>query len=160
MNTITRRKPIKLFAIDPGVSGGIVTLCQDGIIHASKMPLTGPLLMHFFSIFDLARDCQAIVEQLHAGSVTQGPRKSSKTIWTQASNYQCIVDALWSAKIPINTVTPAKWMAKVKGYKSGLVYKDRKNWLKAYAMSRFPAIKVTGWNADALALYDVSGEFL
>lgn len=154
------RRVIRLFAIDPGVSGGIVTMDTEGRVYASKMPLTGPLLLQFLSSFCMAGDCQAIVEQLNAGSVSHGPRKSSKTIWSQASNYQCILDGLWSAKVPVTTVSPAMWMRKVKGYKSGLVYKDRKDWLKAYSMTRFPAIKVTGWNADALALYDVSGEFL
>lgn len=158
--TMLTRRIIKLIAIDPGVNGGIVTKDTDDHIYASKMPLTGPLLLHYFATFERAFDCQAIVEQLNAGSVSHGPRKSSKTIWTQAINYQCILDALWSAMIPVKTVTPAMWMRKVKGYKSGLAYKERKDWLKAYSMSRFPAIKVTGWNADALALYDVSGEFL
>jgi len=158
--TMLTRRIIKLISIDPGVNGGIVTVDTLGGVYASKMPLTGPLLLQFLSSFCMAGVCQAIVEQLNAGSVSHGPRKSSKTIWTQASNYQCILDGLWSAKIPVTTVTPAMWMRKVKGYKSGLAYKERKDWLKAYSMSRFPAIKVTGWNADALALYDVSKEFL
>ena len=147
---------IKLIAIDPGQSGGIATLDVFNKVQAHKMPDTVQGIQDFFKALDKDLDViQCYIEQLHAGSVAQGPRKSAKTIWSQASNYSALICGLYNSYIPVNEISPVKWMSLIKGHgQRPKDYPERKKWLKSYAVKRFPALKVTNYTADALALLD------
>ncbi len=54
--------------------------------------------------------------------------------------------------IKVNEITPQTWQKPLN--LSAKNYKDRKKELKEIAIKRFPDIKVTGWNQDALLMMD------
>jgi len=151
---------IRLVAIDPGKSaGGIALKDEAGAVTAYKMPETVQEIQDFFTDLDKTKDCQCVIEQLHAGSVVQGPRKSAKTIWSQSSNYTALMCGLYNANIPVLEASPVKWMKFIPGTRPR-DYALRKKFFKAYAIKRFPAIKVTNWAADALCIMDISNNII
>ena len=101
----------------------------------------------------------AIIEQLHAGSVVQGPRKSAKTIWSQAGNYETLLCALYAAGIRTVEASPAKWMGLISGTRPK-DYAARKKWLHEKAQRLYPTLKAPKYAADALCLLSVSGGLL
>ncbi len=150
-----------IFAIDPGKMGAIAV--QDGDnISFIKMPENMYEVMNFFlnaypEIQAIEKVC--IIEQLHAGSVSQGPRKSSKVIWSQASNYANLKCALYAAGIRTEEVSPAKWMDKLVGVRPK-DYAARKKWLHEKAQRLYPTLKSPKYAADALCLLHVAKELL
>jgi hypothetical protein len=145
-------------AIDPGQGGGIA-VNRNGNITAMKMPKTNELIQDFMRMF-WEPDLIAYIEKLSAASVSFGNMKSSKTIWSQASNYSALMCALYNANIPVEEVLPRTWMDKLPATTDRPKdYAKRKRWLKEQAQILYPDIKVTLWNADALfILYTMTME--
>lgn len=148
-----------IIAIDPGKTGAIA-INDNGKESVFKMPENRYEIINFFKAYTFCKKKPVcVIEQLHAGSVSQGPRKSSKTIWSQADNYATLMCALYSAGIKTIEVSPAKWMSKLPGTRPK-EYKDRKSWLYQHSQRLYPTLKAPKYAADALCLLHVAGEFV
>lgn len=136
-------------AIDPGASGGIAAQCQDGRVFATKMPDTPK------DIYDLLAGINhsayshhvcAIVERV--GFHVKGNSAMASCKFARHCGH--IEMALISCGISFEEVTPQKWMKYI-----GVMPKEkaaRKNHIKDLMQRRYPEIKVTLWNADALGI--------
>jgi len=137
-----------ILAIDVGVNGGFVAKFPDGRINIEKMPKEFDQMCDLFSLYS---GSIAFVE-------TQHLRKSDvysgrwHNIHKLCMQFQKTKDALICAKIQVNEITPQTWQKPLN--LSAKNYKDRKKELKEIAIKRFPDIKVTGWNQDALLMMD------
>jgi len=139
--------------IDPGVGGAIAWRQMLGSSLARNCPDT-PL-----GQIDLLRGLKADAELFGLGlrcvveEVGYMPGDGGRGVWTFASN-----DATWWAGllalgIPCRRVRPQKWQKFVGGLPKD--YDDRKRALKAFSQARWPDVKVTLANADALAMLAV-----
>jgi len=145
--------------IDPGKTGAIAVNYYGQNCYFSKMPENRYEIVDFFMDMVALEDCQVVayVEHLHAGSVVQGPRKSAKTIWSQATNYSDIMCGLYAAGIKAIEVSPSKWMNKLQGTRPK-EYAERKKWLHEKAKRLFPELKSPKYAADALCILHVSSD--
>ena len=152
--------------IDPGVSGGIVALNDDGIIRMCvKMPPT--MRDVWDTIYMLSGESSfAIIEQLghmpRQGYVDETGKKQSramqspKTMLVMGRSYGHLEMALTAACIRFSEVLPRKWQRDI-----GITVKDKesktdkKNRHKELAQQLFPGIKVTHAIADALLIAEV-----
>lgn len=134
-------------AIDPGASGGIVAAGDDGRPVALKMPDTPKDiydLLYGLAIHHSA--VRAIVEKV--GMHRQGNNASASCKFARHCGH--IEMALIALGIPFEEPTPQKWMKSL-----GVMPKDkteRKNRIKDLMQRKYPNIKVTLWNADALGI--------
>lgn len=142
-----------LIAIDPGANGGIAASHDGSSPVVMKMPdtpkdifdlLNG--LCHAAGIIPGRLPCKAIVEKV--GMHRQGNNASASCKFARHCGH--IEMALIALGIPFEEVAPQKWMKSL-----GVMpkdKKDRKNHIKDIVQRRYPSIKATLWNADALGI--------
>ena len=126
--------------IDPGQSGGIAIIYEDGSIVAEKMPETERDIWEFF--YELKRTpahIRAALEKVHAM-----PKQGVSSTFTFGKGYGALRMALIAAGIPFVDVTPQKWQGDLSCKTGG-----DKNVTKAKAQQMFPTIKFTHATADA-----------
>ncbi len=134
--------------IDPGTTGGIVTLHQDHtVVDVCKTPST---IQDFINRLSPLKDCDcfAMVEKVHAT-----PKQGVKSAFTFGYNVGVLHSVLATNQIPYELHTPQKWMKwysmKKKSSESQTQWKNR---LKHKAQQLFPKEKITLWNADAFLI--------
>lgn len=142
-----------LIAIDPGANGGIAIQAQGYTSPpvVVKMPETPKdiheLLGGILSSGGLNHGgACAIVEKV--GMHRQGNNASASCKFARHCGH--IEMALIALGIPFEEVTPQKWMKSM-----GVMPKEkqaRKNHIKDIVQRRFPTIKCTLWNSDALGI--------
>lgn len=135
-----------LIAIDPGQSGAIAMRDSDGTISAVSMPETlGDMWDHFFLIVT-ASEKHVYIEDV--GYHVMGNNASASCKFARHVGH---LEGLITARgFPWEAVRPQKWMKHF-----GTLPKDkkaRKNRIKELVQRRYPHIKVTLANADALAI--------
>ena len=153
--------PKILIGIDPGVSGAITALDENGkVVALTKMPQTMGELLSFLQQFT-DNDTTCYLEKVHAR-----PGDGAASMFKFGQGFGWLQMALLAAKVKTIEVLPNTWMRGL-GIKSKkkdetkIAYKNR---LKFVAEQLFPEQRVTLWNADALliahALYvaDKKGE--
>jgi len=137
-----------MIAIDPGATGAIVwDDRENGGLRVEKMPETQK---------DVA---DMLLEARHDGNMvcyiekTGGymPGNSGPAAVKFAKLCERAEMAAVCAGVSLDRVPPQKWMKSLGALPKEK--KDRKNAIKAAMQLRFPNIKVTLWNADALAIY-------
>lgn len=134
---------MKLFiGIDPGKSGGIATIDENGNVKVIKMPETDCDLWEALGGFGHDIDPFAIIEK-----VGPMPKQGVVSVWTFGEGYGKLLMALCAAAIPYEHVLPAKWQKAM-----GCLSKGDKNTTKRKAQELFPNIKVTHAIADALLI--------
>ena len=130
---------MKYIGIDPGKSGGIAIISEEGAF-AIKMPETEK------DIFEYLRDNSynsfCLIEQVHAM-----PGQGVTSMFNFGMGYGGLRMALIGANIPFETVTPQKWQ-KALGCRTG----GDKNVSKRKAQELFPDIKITHAIADCLLI--------
>ena len=137
-----------IIAIDPGANGGLAVEGWDiGGTDVYKMPDTYP------NIFDLLMELdtnlikpRAVVEKVGMHRAGNNASASAKF----ARHVGHLEMALYIVGIPVEWVTPQKWMQSL-----GSLPKDkaqRKRKIKELMQARYPDIEVTLWNADALGI--------
>lgn len=137
----------KWLGIDPGASGGIGVIADEGH-YAIKMPATMADLWEFLS--QEAKSCDgqifAVIERVHSM-----PKQGVASSFTFGEGYGALQMALTAAGIPFERVQPAKWQ-QVMACRTG----GDKNVSKARAQELFPKLTITHATADALliALYN------
>jgi len=136
--------------IDPGVSGGIATLRDDGsVIEAFAMPTTErdilDALLPIGGLF-VSRGktitAHAILERVYSS-----PQMGVASAFTFGKGYGALLMALTATRIPFDQVVPVKWQT-VMGCRS----RGDKNVTKARAQQLWPDVKITHAIADALLL--------
>ena len=136
-----------IVGIDPGASGAFAWNL-DGEITAANMPAT-PM-----DIFELLVDLAGRAETAWAVCEKVGgyrPGNSAPSAVKFSRHVGHLEMALLAARVPHGYVGAAKWMKDV----VGALPKDkteRKNAIKAEMQRRYPSVKVTLINADALGL--------
>jgi hypothetical protein len=135
-------------AIDPGASGGIAVWCpvnEKAIVM--KMPETPRDIYDLFAgLLETGNTIRAVVEKV--GMHRQGNNASASCKFARHCGH--IEMALLALGIPFEEVTPQKWMKSL-----GVMpkdKKDRKNHIKDIAQRRYPDVKCTLWNSDALGI--------
>lgn len=160
-----------LMAIDPGGSGGAALLWPDSPdpeVH--KCPkewaeLTGLIRkigkhagLEGYTLKAVLEKAQPFPARMvpckHCKGIIRQPQ-GSKSIWTYAVNYQTWRAGLFMSRISQEPVAPAVWQRCCGALPRGQSSKEkliRKRAIKAIAQERFPKIRVTLWNADALMM--------
>lgn len=130
--------------IDPGKSGAVAIILNDGSLYTEKYPDTIHDLVKLMSICsDYNSHC--VIEAVHSM-----PGQGVASTFTFGMNYGIWLGILSCSLIPYKRVTPHKWM---KHY--GTMPKDRparKKYIKQLAQERYPKHKVTLYNADAILI--------
>ena len=136
-----------IISIDPGISGGIAVMDQDGRIWADTMPDTMTGIWSYFASFpENEGECLAIMEDVGHSF----PGNAAKASTTFAKHIGHLEMALYGRGISCQKVTPQVWMKAL-----GTWPKDKKERKKAIqeAMQRlYPKIKVTLKVSDALGI--------
>jgi hypothetical protein len=142
-----------IISIDPGASGGIAYMNEEGIVTAFPMPQTeGDVVDHLRMLIASGRGAVAVIEQV--GGYVGGAGNTGSTMFTFGRGVGFIMGCLMMANIPITDhPTPPVWQKHFGlGRKGELEKKEWKNKLKAEAQRRFPHLKVTLKTADALLI--------
>lgn len=134
--------------IDPGVSGGIGVVDDDGAALAFKMPATlGDLNALFDRIVDReTRPMFAYVERVAAWAPA-GQRMGATSAFTFGQNVGALHAFLTAYGIGFDLVTPQRWQTVMQCRTGG-----DKNISKARAQQLFSQIPVTHATADALLI--------
>ena len=129
--------------IDPGASGGIGAIWDDGQAFSSqcRFDWTEHDIVDWLKSFDLDRCC-AVLEKVNAM-----PKQGVSSTFKFGSQFGFCRGVLTSLEIPFKMVTPQKWQTAM-GCRTG----GDKNVSKAEAQRRWPKIKMTHRNADCLLL--------
>ena len=139
---------IPIMAIDPGASGGIAVLTPGNPVVCIKMPSTPmDILDTFRALVERNPGLKCIIERVGGGM----PGNSAHNFTTLARHMGHLDMALLAVAIPTEMVMPAKWMRGI-GIPAKMDKTARKNAIKAAMQRRYPAAKVTLWNADALGI--------
>lgn len=160
-----------IIAIDPGKAGGIAF--DEPEVQAFKMPQTEGDLIDFFDkhVFSPGTDLGGLVCFMEKVGGFVGMRK--KYILCPQCRYSVpvqtadpgsamfkfgygnglLMGVILSRKIPVELVTPQKWMKALSlGTKGGMPKQQWKNKLKAKAQQLYPNLKVTLNTCDALLI--------
>lgn len=150
LNLENMNKEIIYIGIDPGLSGGIAILNQDGSVkEVVAMPDTPRDIYEF--LLSYKEDSRCVLEDVGHGM----PGQSSKATATFARHNGHLEMALLALGIPTEKVTPQKWIKVYQLKKKKEQDKNEwKNVLKAKAQSLFPQLgkKVTLKTCDALLI--------
>lgn len=140
----------KIFiGIDPGVSGAITALNENGkVVALTKMPQTMGELFSFLQQF-ADNDTTCYLEKVHAR-----PGDGAASMFKFGQGFGWLQMALLAAKIKTIEVLPNTWMRGlgIKSKKKDETKTAYKNRLKFVAEQLFPDQKVTLWNSDALLI--------
>lgn len=127
--------------LDPGASGGIAMLDDDGVVVAAfAMPLTERDILD--ELLPLEGKARAVLER-----VSSSPQMGVVSAFTFGRGYGGLLMALTAARIPFSQVVPAKWQAALQCRSGG-----DKNITKRRAQQLWPGRKITHAIADALLL--------
>jgi crossover junction endodeoxyribonuclease RuvC len=127
--------------IDPGMSGGIAALWDNGSPDAYKMPETERDVWEL--VIELSvPGCFAFIERVSAM-----PKQGVSSTFKFGRNYGMLRGMLVAASIPFAEVTPGVWQRAL-----GCLSKGDKNVTKARAQQLFPNVKCTHAISDALLL--------
>lgn len=131
------------FGIDPGKSGAVSAMWDDGVPSTSfcKLSETEQDIADWFQQFDLAK-AKAVLERVSAS-----PQMGVVSAFTFGRSYGFLRGVLCGLRIPVAEVAPAKWQAAF-----GCRTKGDKNISKSAAQQRWPSLKITHANADSLLL--------
>ena len=134
-----------IVGIDPGQSGGIALLHDEGPPLVWKMPATEKDVYILLSDHVIPAHTHAYLERVAAM-----PKQGVSSTFKFGQHYGMLRAFLVALEIPFTTVTPGVWQRRL-----GCLSKGDKNVTKAKAQEQFPNIKVTHATADALliALY-------
>ena len=103
-----------------------------------------PYMILIFKLYNLQK--YACIEKVHSF-----PGQGVRSVWTFAENFAYWKAIMATLKIPYIQVGPKMWQ---RYYSTAIPKdkKDRKNYLKQLAQEKYPATKVTLYNADAILI--------
>jgi len=146
---------MKIIAIDPGASGGIAWLCQDGYIFAAAMPATeGDVLAQLTSLQAANGFPKRVIIEDVGGFCGVGQPGSAMFKFGRGFGFILGVCAALGWRVEL--VKPQKWQ-KTLGLGTKALAGGKgpwKNKLKALAQQLFPTCDVTLKTADALLMLE------
>lgn len=141
---------MKLIAIDPGLSGGVVTLSDVGVIAHFKMPRD---MKNLYYLFLNNSDCTVVLEDV--GFHVKGNSASASVVF--ARHVERIKTYLEITGNPIELVKPRTWQSPL-GLTSGMGAKakqKRKQEVKTLMGQKYHYIgRITNYTADAVGIFD------
>lgn len=148
-----------VIGVDPGANGGIAVYIPGYNVKTVRMPKDLADLHGLFKYFaENYRPCVFIekvnvrVDDLREGKGKEAMAKLFR-IQKMIANYEHLKAIIEASGIPFVMVHPQKWISYLglRGEtKMGETKRERKARYKAFAASKYPGVKVTLWNADAL----------
>jgi len=144
----------KLIAIDPGLSGGIVTRSNTGEVESHKMPDTPQGILELLEDIKRASAGHCFVLMENVGKARPG--NCSASVSTFAKHVGHLEMALIALQIPHEVILPTKWMNDVapgrpKGSDAAVVRK-RKRFIKDLMQRKYPDQRITDKTADAFGI--------
>lgn len=95
---------MKYIGIDPGKSGAIAVICEDGSIDTAVFDETA----YVDILGKYAKDSFAVIEQV-CGFSPPGARIGATSLFNFGANYGWIQGLLAAFRIPYQRVVPARW---------------------------------------------------
>lgn len=142
----------RIIGIDPGLSGGLAFITDDGDIVTHKTKSTPPL--------EALQDATAGVEPFacvaymeRIGGFIKGKHLPGSSMFKMGHNAGYWEGACAALGIRLILIRPQDWQAGIPGT-AGKAGVDRKRALCAEAIRRFPSIHVTQQDCDALLIAD------
>lgn len=144
---------VPICAIDPGMGGGIC-FYKDGLkVTAVNMPQTAKDLWDYFSYLkDTYGTYLVCIERVNTWKGDSETPGKSFGIEKMLANYNQIVGIVEANDLPIAEISAVAWQRGLGLYFPGTEKQVRKNKYKRYALTKYPSIKVTLKNADALCI--------
>jgi len=137
---------MRYIGIDPGLSGGLALINDNGDALTERMPKTERDAIDLLAKWFWSGGTFAVIE--HVWSV---PGQGGGFAFGQ--NVGTLRTALTAARIPFDAVIPRRWQAALGiAYATGATDTEKKNITKRRAQQLFPALTVTHAIADALLI--------
>lgn len=136
-----------MIAIDPGASGGIAWMDNDGIIHAEYMPDGMSEQVDLIRWLKVQGHGSAVIENV--GGYMPGNSATAAVKFARHCGH--IEAACYCFGVAIEYVAPQTWMKGIGTFSKDKI--ERKRQIKEAMARRYPHIKVTLKNADALGLF-------
>ena len=140
----------KYIGIDPGISGGLAVINENGSIKAYKCPSSSEDMSVLFQICmgDTApENIRLLMERVWAR-----PTNAVRAAFSYGVNYGQWLGISSSHEIKMNTVIPTAWIRRI-GCPKAIKSVIRKRWLKEKAKELYPEIKrVTLKTSDAILI--------
>lgn len=137
----------KIIGIDPGKSG-CIAIFDGSVVEVHKMPEKAKGIMQILQDY---KDAVCFIERINTFRGDKGGKQFR--IEKLLRNHQSLKDVLDMLDIPFIEVHPSTWQKalhlKVKFAEETTVKKNR---FKRMAQKKFPQIKCTLWNSDALLI--------
>lgn len=138
-----------IIGIDPGSSGGVAFIFENGEVEAFKMPDTERDILDLLSSTGDEKPV-VFLEKVHTMK-GQGIASSGKFM----QGYGLLRGIVTALKYPLYDVTPQKWQKSLSCLSGG-----NKNVTKQAAQQLFPQLKITHATADALLIAEYGRRFL
>lgn len=136
-----------ILCIDPGASGGLALVCNDGTVEA--YPMRDGMTVQIDAIRHIAATNPGLVAVIEKVGFHR-PGNSAVSTAKFARHCGHLEAALYSFGVPFEEVAPGVWMKAL-----GALPADktaRKNAIKEQVARRFPHLAVTLKTADALGM--------
>ena len=139
----------KFIGIDPGKSGGITLISDEGIesIKCPKEPVDMAMFFQYFIGNTAPHNVGILIERVWAR-----PTNGSRHAFAYGFNYGLWFGIIARSNVNLHMILPNNWM-KYFGCPKGLEYSERKRWLKQKAKELYPKIKrITLDTADSILI--------
>jgi Holliday junction resolvasome RuvABC endonuclease subunit len=148
---MSERNHLIYFGVDPGKSGAIAAIWDDGkpFGRCQRLDATEQDIVSYFLQFDLT-DCAAIIEKVHST-----PQMGVTSAFTFGRGFGLLLGILSSHRIPFSEVSPQKWQKAME-----CMTKGDKNVSKRRAQQLWPSLTITHRNADALLIAEYGRRFV
>ena len=140
----------KYIGIDPGASGGIAVIDEEGNIKAYKCPKSSEEMSLLFQM--CVGNTPTVNIKLLMERVWARPTNAVRAAFSYGVNYGQWLGISATHEVQMNTAIPVEWIKYV-GCPKALKKDVRKRWLKQKASDLYPSIKrVTLATADAILI--------
>lgn len=150
---------MNICAIDPGKTGAIAFYTSKGSVSSIKMPDTpSEIWNQIINLKETYGSFIVFIERVQMWvqdslDVNKGKQfRISKMV----SDYDTLIAMFEVNKIPVVQVAPTTWQKEMDLYHPKKDKTQRKNLYKRFAARKYPGIKVTLTNADALCILSFS----
>ena len=150
MTPWTKKFHFKYIGIDPGISGGLAVIDEEGNIKAYKCPKSSEEMALLFQIIINKTPTGNI--KLLMERVWTRPTNAVRAAFSYGVNYGQWLGVAATHEVQMNTALPVEWIKWV-GCPKALKKNIRKRWLKEKAGELYPNInKLTLATSDAILI--------
>lgn len=150
---------IAILAIDPGASGGIAFLSEDGVPYSMPMPKEDKVLVEFIAGLKkmtkgrIAGYMERVGGFMSSGKSGDPNMAAAHIMFSFGRNFGFVQGVLMASGIEFELVQPKFWQSSLDLQSKATVGKKRwKAYLKDQAQLLYPTQKVTLKTADALLI--------